>query len=511
MKSIGYQSFKHTGIVTDLPPEEVPPGNWTGGGNIQFQDTSTRRVGGYKSMVTPSAAPQFSVNVVVGPVSYWVYCGATTVHVTDGVANWNITPTGLSATQVGEWSCGILNGIPSFSNGINPPFYWDLVTANICKTLPGWPAGASCRVIRAFKFHLMAINVFDGTGQLGSTVWWSASAVPGAVPTEWTPTAENDAGDIDLADTPGALVDGLALRDLFVVYKDNATYALSYVAGQYTYTSRKLFLTSGLSSSNCVVEINGEHWVFTGSDVIRHDGQNFSSVVQDKTKHGIVDAIDPTKVTWSCVAANSRTQQLWICVATQGSPYLNKAWVINTLTGDAGERDLPLVAHVARGLVDANPPDLQWDTDSQDWDQDVTFWDQQAYSPNNDSFVMADVDSVQLWAVDQADTANGQPISAYCERLSLPINDNILRALVTAVVPRLEGEPGEVISIRVGGQAFFSQPITWSDPLPFVIGVDVAVQCLVEGRLISVRFEGKTARQWRIYSYKLAVVDLGLY
>ena len=104
-----------------------------------------------------------------------------------------------------------------------------------------------------------------------------------------------------------------------------------------------------------------------------------------------------------------------------------------------------------------------------------------------------------------------QDVHAFAERLSLPTNDNILHALVTRVVPRLSGSPGDVIMISVGGQDFFDQAIRWSPPQPFIIGQSVAVDVQVEGRLISIRFEGTTPRKWTIFSYKLGVVDLGLY
>lgn len=95
--------------------------------------------------------------------------------------------------------------------------------------------------------------------------------------------------------------------------------------------------------------------------------------------------------------------------------------------------------------------------------------------------------------------------------MSLPTNDNIQHALVTRVIPRMVGSSGDVINISVGGQDFFDQPITWSTPQPFTIGTSVAVDVQVEGRLVSIRFEGTTARRWTLSSYKLAIVDLGLY
>jgi hypothetical protein len=343
------------------------------------------------------------------------------------------------------------------------------------------------------------------------TLWWSAGAAPGAIPQEWLPAPDNDAGDMTLADSPGAIVDGLSLRDTLIVYKQFSSYVLTYVAGQYVYTQRKLFLTTGLQNRNCVAELNGEHWVMTGSDVIRHDGQSFRSVVQDKIKSEIIESIDPSKTLLTCTTNRIKENQFWVCIATQGQTWLNRAYVINTITGDVGKLDMPGVAFVARGIVAATVGGNSWDSDSNSWDSDITFWDQQSYSPTEDSLLLCDPDANKLWNHGLTDTIDGQPMPAFCERLSLPINNNILRALVTRVVPRLEGEPGEVINVRVGGQAYFNQPITWSDQLPFTIGASVGVECQIEGRLISVRFEGLTNKVWKLHSYRLGVVDLGLF
>lgn len=513
MLSPSYVGFKHSGVILDLPPEEVPKEQWTSVQNFKFEETASVRVGGYERWAdAPLFPPMFALNVTFASNAYWIYCGATQVAVTDGESHWDITPVaGLTPTTIGTWNGTILNGVPALSNGKDAPIYWPLNTATPCATLPGWPAGAYCKVIRAFKYHLFALGVFDGSVELDSTVWWSAAAAPGNVPSEWTPTPANDAGDMDLGDTPGIIVDGLPLRDQLVVYKEFTTYTLSYVGGQYTYTNRKLFLTTGLQSINSCTEVNGAHWVFTGKDLIVHDGQNYKSLVQDKVKKSIVNSIDPGKLAWSNVTARHRNNQVWLAYATQGSPYLNKALIVNALTGDCGERELPNIAFLARGVVAPASASVSWDADPDAWDSDITYWDQQSYSPTEDSLLMVDYDAPALWSADTSDGDDGQPVYAWLERQSLPTNDNILRALVLRIVPRISGEPGEVVDIRVGGQAFFDQPITWSDPQPFTIGSSVACDFQIEGRLISVRFEATTMREWTLYSYKMALVDLGLY
>ena len=515
MKGPTYVQFKHSGIVLDLPAEEVSPDNWTSGSNIQFQDNATRRVGGYAQFagtLSGATGPLFAMSVDSGAITYWIYCTSANVYVTDGTTHFDITPT-VPQTGVlpGRWSGCILNGIPVINSGYGPPLFWDLNTANKCSTLTGWPTGATCKTIRAFKYHLFALNVTSSSVNYQATLWWSKSALPGTIPAEWTPSATNDAGDLDLGDTPGAIVDGLAMRDNFMVYKEFATYALSYVAGQFIYTSRKIFLTSGVVALNCITEVDGAHFVFTGTDIIRTDGQNFTSLVDLKVKNYLTNSIDPAQIDQCCIVYRQRNNQIWVCVPIQGGSGLTRAFVINTLNGSIGIRNLPGVSHVSRGVVIVGATTTSWDSDSQAWFRDITYWNQQAYDPSDDGVLMCDTAAKKLWAVDVSDTDNGALVSAFIERASLPIGDHVLHALVTRVVPRLEGTSGDVIYIRTGGQAFFDQPISWSSPVPFVIGTDVAVNVLTEGRLISVNFSADTSRQWKIHSYRLGYVDLGLY
>jgi len=517
MKANSYIGFKHSGVVTDLPAEEVTPKQWTSVVNMQFQDGATRRVGGYADYGAIAASvgaevPIFAYNGLFDPVSYWLYCTATRVFVTDGTASFDITPVGgLISTPVGKWTGCTLNGIVCLSNGRNAPMYWAGSTGVRCQSLPGWPVGATCKAIRAFKYHLLALGVFNGTADFPNSVWWSAAADPGAVPAAWTPSASNDAGDMDLGDTPGVVVDGLALRDLFIVYKEYATYAISYVAGPLVFTSRKLFLTSGVQALNCIAEVNGVHFVFTGLDVIRTDGQNTQSLCVNKVRNSLVKSIDPAQEDMTCVVSRQANNQVWVCIPEQGGSGLTRAYVINTLTEDIGVRELPGVSFVARGVVEFGGGSPSWASDTDAWNTDTTFWAQQTFDPTEDSLLMVDPSPKALYAVDVDDTAAGAPVAASCERQSLPIGDKVGRVLITRVIPRIEGEPGDVIRIQTGGQAFFGEAVMWSEPQDFVIGSSVGVSVQTEGRLVSVRFAASTLRQWKIHSYRLGYVERGLY
>lgn len=506
---------QHLGIVLDRPPEEVDGANWTGGQNVQFFDGATARVGGYQPWADPlpTLQPLFAMNVIIGPDSYWLYCTVDKVWVTNGLIHWDITKAGGMATsEAGDWSGCILNGIPCINNGSDAPMYWDLNTSHPVATLPGWPAGATCKSLRATKYHLMALNISEANLNYGSQVWWSSAAAAGSLPQEWTPTASNDAGDTVCGDSPGDIIDGLSLRDVFIVYKAFSTYIMQYVAGTYVFTTRKLFETTGIQALNCAVEVNGTHYVFTGTDVVRHDGQSFVSVADERVKQALVRSIEPSKVKMCMVEARILENLLWVCIPEAGHGWLSKAYIMDMATGDWGNRVLPDVASVCRGIVADTGIANNWDADNASWDSDITFWDQQTFSPTQDSMLMVDSVNSQLLSVDSIDTANGAPIYAYVEKLGAVLaGQDFGHQVVTGIRPRIEGMPGDVLTITIGGQPWFDTPITWGSPQPFVIGTDTFVSDIVEGRLLSLRVEGTTAAVWKLYSYAVKTAPMGEY
>lgn len=515
MRRHEFATFKHGGVMLDTPPEEVPAEFWTFVQGVEFDDGQTVRVPGYGRWFDPLIGPPiFAMNVRLEAVSYWFYCGVDFVAITDGTGHFDLTPAGFVAgVEKGTWTGCVLNGVPCLNNPRNTPMYWNFNTAGDMLPLPGWPAGALCRCLRSFKYHLFALGVTDAGELQEQTLWWSMAAEPGSIPQEWVPSAENDAGDMTLGDEPGFLLDAQPLRDTLIVYKSIGIYVLSYVAGQYVYTQRKLFSTVGALGSNCVQEYKGEHWVITADDVIRHDGQTYRSALQELGKATINRSIDVVNARTCCLTVMHKLSQVWVCIPTAGSEWLNRAYVIQVNRNQIGERELPNVAFVARGqvVVGAGLSD-EWDDDTQAWDLDGSFWDEAVFSPTDDSLMMcqpASADGPHLQLVDAVGSADGVPLYALAERQGLPMVDTTLRGLCTRIVPRIDGGAGEVLQIRMGGQEAFGQPITWSDPQDFIIGTSTHVDTLTEGRFFALRVEGATLNKWRMHSYRLQIAPRG--
>lgn len=513
MKTPQYVTIKNAGLVMDRPPEEVPATVWTSGDGVMFIDGSTSRVPGYARFSDPLIGGlgqlQFAMEVSYLGVVYWLYCDATHIYVTVNGTSYNITPAGgLSAAAAGEWSGCVLNGVPVLSNPHITPVYWSFNTAASCVALPGWPSGARCKCMRAFKYNLFALGITDGGITQDSTGWWSKSAEPGSIPTEWTPSADNDAGDFTCGDTPGAILDACILRDSLVIYKNGSCYVGNYIAGDLVYSFRLLFESVGIMAMHCVVEYNGQHWVLTEDDVVQHDGQSFTSVVQDKVKRTLIASIEPSALNLCRVIFKHSDSQVWVCIPTTGHTLLNRAYLINALTGDIGVMSLPDCSFIARGLVHGDPSET-WSGDSGTWDSDVSTWDQQPFVPSEDSLLLLapGVPAMFNWAV--ADTADGNPVTAYVERQAFQVDDSSMRYMAVRIVARIDGLVGETLTVSLGGHDAFGQSIAWQELDTWVIGQTQWLDCQVDSRFFAVRFQGTTTRKWRLHSFRVKLVQKG--
>ena len=303
MQSPVFSKHDLSGVVIDIPPERIEErlsidsidksivhkSHWSTALNVHFRDKAAERAGGYGLFAhPPSGPPLFILSVILPTVAYWIYTTTTKIYVTDGTNHFDITPAaGISTTTPDNWTGGLLNGLPFLNNQKDVPWYWDGQTGNVMVPLPGWPANTLCKAMRAFKYHLFAMGITQNSIDYPELCLHSDGADPGAVPASWDPLPSNEAGSFSLSSTPGSCVDAEKLRDQFVIYKDFASYIVQYVGGAFVFKINKLFLTSGIQANNCVAEMHGKHYVFTGDDIIVHDANQFKSIATWKIKRGI--------------------------------------------------------------------------------------------------------------------------------------------------------------------------------------------------------------------------------
>ncbi len=507
-------TLKPNGVVWDVPPHELPPDVYSIATNMRFDDDAAVKFSGFTDRNGTTLFPPVfmaATQRAINDQPTWGYGGLTQFGVTDGTAHFDLTPPGGINAALAEYTITTLNSIPVINPITDIPYWWDGDTGGTLLELPDWDPTWACSSMRSFKNFLLAIGM-TGTDQYGDVVRWSTAADPGTVPQEWVPSPTNSAGSIVLAATRGDVIEGLALRDQFVLYKAHSTYVMQFIGGQFIMQNRKFLVTSGILSRNCVVEHQGFHYVLTDDDVIRHDGHTVESIVDKRAKKYIFDTMSPQFFNRAFVANNAGDNEVWFCWPEGDSPIPTTALVYNTALDDFGIRTLPSTDYITAGftgLTVASGGD--WESDAQAWDLDFTVWNEAAFSSLKDGLIGCSSERSAMFVYDDSPTENGAIVTSYLERTGLDLGSPERVKLVKAVWPRITGEKGEIINIRVGSQLHASHPIVWSAAVPFTLGVDDKVDTFAQGRYLAISFSSTTDNIWRLWAFDLETQQMGFH
>lgn len=504
------------GVNQDLSVHDLPINAWTDASNIRFLDGYVNQFLGHSQAYgTPSVVPYHVLPVIISGVRYWIYASLTkifTTTITAGAAvHTDLTRSsgGNYAATANSWTSTILGGIPIMNPGntVDPPQQWDLNTANNFQALSNWPSNTYCKSMRAYKNFLIALNVTKTSTNYPYMVKWSHPADPGAVPSSWDHTdATKDAGEFDLAEGYDQIIDGLALRDSFIVYKENSVWRLDFTGGAYVIRNSKVMGTSGAMNRNCIVEVDGFHVVLTTNDIVIHDGVQANSVLDKTTRRWLFKNLDVDQAYQSFVFKNPFFNEVYICFASIGQTIPGTAIVYNYRDKTVSKRTLPSIHHANFGQVD-DSLNASWSSDPDPWYSDLTLWNGGDNVPNTSRVLMAG-DDTKLFLLDGSSSFGGAAPSAFVERRGLSFDAPEKIKLIKGIRPRIVGNTGATVLVKVG-----SQDDPWSEPeyttMTHTIGSTVRDNCLVAGRYISIRFESDTAYNWRLDSYDVELETMG--
>ena len=516
MPIVRIQNAGAVGVNQDLSNHELPINAWTDASNIRFLDGYANQFLGHSQTYgTPSVVPYHVVPVIISGVRYWIYASLAKIYCVTITAG-STVHTDLTRGSGGDysatansWTSTVLGGIPILNPGntTDPPQQWDLNTANNFGALSNWPASTYCKSMRAYKNFLVALNVTKSTTNYPYMVKWSHPADPGAVPASWDHTdATKDAGEFDLADGYDQIIDGLALRDSLMIYKENSVWRLDFTGGAYVHRASKVMGTSGAMNRNCIAEIDGYHIVLTTNDIIMHDGIQANSILDKVTRRWLFKNIDVDQAYQSFVFKNPFFNEVYICFCSIGQTVPGTAIVYNYRDRTVSKRTLPSIHHANFGQVDDTLA-ATWAADPDPWSSDLTLWNGGDNVPNTSRVLMAGHDT-KLFLLDGSSSFDGAAPSAYLERRGLSFDAPEKIKLIKGVRPRIVGNTGDTVTVKIGSQDDPYDTPTYTT-MTHTIGETVRNNCMVAGRYISVRFESGTAYNWRLDSYDLEVDTIG--
>jgi hypothetical protein len=404
-----------------------------------------------------------------------------------------------TATADTKWTGGALTSYLVFNNVNDAPQSWNGDTGTDAILLANWTSTTRCAAIRPLRNYLVAVNITKNGTPYPVMVKWSHAADPGALPTSWDETdATKDAGEQDISDSNGVLVDLVQLGDLGIIYATDSYHSMQYVGGTYVWRFTKLSGNAGAISQNCAVEYPGGHLVLTSGDVITHSGGQPTSVINARMRSNLFGSIDTTNYRRSFVVHNELRSEVWVCIPESTQAACTKAYVWNYAQNSWGIRDLPNATFGNTGPVVATTAGTWADAEGT-WEDDTGTWSGSTLAEIKRRLVLASADT-KLFIADDGQSYAGSTPEMYVERTGLSLGAHDRIKLVKSVRPRIDAAVDTVVNVKIGGSLYADGAVTWSDALPYTVGSSIAAYGMVSGRYIGVKLESTAGASWRCRS-----------
>ena len=501
------------GVSSDKPDYAVPPKFWTEVQNIEIESEVTKRARGHLAVFgTPLHVARW-LQYVSSPLGeFWLYVGDTQVSQTrDTEVHVDLTGTLVfdSTNDLDPITGGVINGHVVFNNEDGVAASWNPGDV-AALALPDWPTDRRAGAVRIFRDFIIAMNITDGAVAFPEQLRWSDAAPAGDVPQSWTAGVGSLAGDAQVAYQPGRIIDGLAQRDSFMVYKRHSTFVLNLVGGSLVMQTKPVFPTLGVLAKNCVVEYRGQHFMLTDGDFVIHNGVEVRSIVQARVRNAIFDAISGVNFGNTYIALDNEQAEIWVCVPREPGDVFPTIAAIYSIPEDQWTlRDLPVPSpHVAPGIIIAAQAEPTWDTRTTTWNTDGNRWNTGGATGIEEHLLVADT-GPKFHAVGFADDFDGVDPIAIARRTGLDFGMPDIVKFCSAVWPKIDGVNGSIIEIRAGGSLGAETPITYGPTQNFVIGTDDFVGAEASGRFLAFEFRSTTSAIWRMASFDVELDLLG--
>ena len=531
MALIPVNNVGEVGIVKDINPWELPPNVWSDGNNVRAEHGAITKSPGYAEvMATCPIVPLYITNLNTAADNYWIVAGTAAIHVyKDSNDTWyNITRSSgaYNATAEENWTSTVLGGILVMANGYDDPQFWALTngepsTSTLMADLTNWPADTECYSMRSFRSFLVALNINDSSGasDVGypRLVKWSTEAATQTVPSSWDETSATvDAGEYELADTRGAILDGLPLRDTFMIYKDDSIYSMTYVGTPFIFAFRQLSPSVGALTKNCVAEFDGGHFFFGNGDIYINDGQKVTSILPHKIRDYVFDFIDGDQYKKSFVVADYGNTEMWACFPTaeNTSNQCNKAVVWNWTNKAFTLRDIPNLSHIGYGsIADPNSFTTWAAATGITWSAALGAWSQ-TWSTVENVLVMAGLTDTKIYRNASGNQEDTTDMTSYIERTGMSMGaqgqeDRTSVKRIKAIWPRMEVSGANTVNVYVGTQMSTEEGVTWTSAYTFNPDSQSKVSCRASGKLYGVKFESTGDFDWRLDGYDIELDDAG--
>lgn len=537
MPMIPIRSLGKIGVITDINPTDLPPEALSSARNVRFSNGRISNAHVWREAIgSPTGGTPVLLfqgkRTNLGDILGYITLDGKVYHVINGVADEVTRPAHTPTNSTATRTFTTLQGVYYANQEDRVPWFYNS-TATDYATLTNWDANHRCKVLRGYKDFLVALNITKSATTYNNMVKWSNIALYDAVPDSWDPAdTTKSAGENTLAEIQTDILDGLPLRNTFVIYATDQAWSMEYTGGPEVFQFYKLFGDHGIVNTNCVVEVDGMHFVFDEQDLYMHDGVSPPKSLCDKrVRNHVFRNLDLTKASKFFVHHEANASEVWFCFNSKNDglkwpgadcTYCNYAAVYNYVEDTWTFHDLPNVSSIAALSWQVDPTyatstALSYDTTA------TTYVDAIANNTYNSFASSIAGGTVTTTRITQVDSGIGTtlPFNAvselavvpYTERIGLDLDEVIpeLRAYKNyrSIYPQVTCEDTTApFSFKFGGVDNPQQDVEWDTLQTFEPTSDYKIDTRSRGRYLCWYFQGANNNTYTLSGFDLDVVSV---
>ena len=540
------------GIISDFKPYQLQPNQWSSGRNVEFTDGSISKIDGYREVMESCPIEPWHLGVyqdfdLSGKQArdgfYWIAFGMEKIYVHNKGEWTDITrESGDYNTQEGsDWRVTQSGALLIATNGVDTPQLWPLDDQNKVSVdnkfedMPSWidPAkntpgetDITCQSLSGFKNHIIATNIlrnFDGNPVdeiQDRMIKWSTQHGHYAEPSTWDVTdKDQDAGEYELLDTPGPIVDAMPMGEVFMIYKTDSIYMMSYIGTPYIFSFKALDPDTGIIAKGAVAEFPGGHFFTSFADCYVNNGQQVTPILTGKVRDEMFNNLNGDHYDRIFCVTQPHYNEIWVCYPTSDSEYCDRAMVWNYKDNTFTFRDLPNITDAKLGVASIRDTALAtWDDIDPDpsvpdvpWNSLTTMpWGTVAYQNVVSNLVMASPDKVKLFRDRAGQLNDTDTMYAFVERTGIDLGDPSAVKQLRAVWPKIETSGASIpMKVYTGYQMATDKPVTWDGPFTFDPDTQSKISVRATGKFLGIRFESQSDTSWTISGLELEYENSG--
>jgi len=524
-----------TGVVTDVSPYNIPINAFNKAFNVRFDEGKVLRAPifrkikdslGFTPRFTYGIVPSSGFDTTLMLSNSWVIneYASGTVSNRSGSISGSDDPRPYTGTSLAD--------VVYLNRPDRIPVYRAPTGTNFAD-LPNWPSNHRCASLRSYGDFLIALNMVEGSANFPTRVRFSNLVTANSIPDSWDETdTTKSAGFNDLVQIKTEIIDGATLGTNFIIYASDQVWMMEFVGGTFIFNFRKLFTDAGVINQNCVVEVEGKHFVFGAFDIYTHDGTSKQSICDERVKNFIYSSINNQDSDRCFVQHNPTLNEIYFCyksgdeyVAFPNADRCNRAAVYNYRNNTWSFMDLP---NVSSGTIANVNSVATYATSSTSYALTGGTYYQQEDSFNRHTLMVGEslsadgITSDKLYGIDVSDagqiafdldTQATKPV--YLERTGLDLDEAGLGASQYVVCTRIYPQADTVntndttMNFQFGASDIPRSTPTYQSAVTFDVSTDHKIDSRAAGRYLSYKVTLNDNKDFEISGFDLEVTATG--